>query len=64
MSPTLSAVSGANVVILRTEVASGVFRSRPEQVSQALVDAFGGPAAEPTPVIVLNGNGVPGSASR
>ena len=57
----LSAVSGSNVVTLQAdEVASGVFRSSPEQVSQALVDAFGGPAAEATPVIVLNGNGVPG----
>jgi LytR cell envelope-related transcriptional attenuator len=61
VAEALSAVSGANVVTLQTdEVASGVFRSRPELVSQALVDAFGGPAAEPTPVIVLNGNGVPG----
>jgi hypothetical protein len=29
-------------------------------VSLALVDAFGGPAEEAVPVIVLNGNGVPG----
>ena len=61
VADALSAVSGSNVVTLQTdEVGSGVFRSRPEQVSRALVDAFGGPAAEATPVIVLNGNGVPG----
>jgi hypothetical protein len=61
VADALSAVSGANVVTLQTdEVARGLFRSRPEQVSQALVDAFGGPAADATPVIVLNGNGVPG----
>jgi LytR cell envelope-related transcriptional attenuator len=61
VADALSAVSGVNVVTLQTdEVASSVFHSRPEQVSQALVDAFGGPAAEATPVIVLNGNGVPG----
>ena len=61
VADALSAVSDANVVTLQTdEVASDVSRSRPEQVSQALVDAFGGPASEATPVIVLNGNGVPG----
>ena len=42
------------------EVASGVFRATPEQVTDALVAAFGGPAEEAVPVIVLNGNGVPG----
>jgi LytR cell envelope-related transcriptional attenuator len=57
----LSAISGSNVVTLQTdEVASGVFRASPEHVSQALVDAFGGPGTEATPVIVLNGNGEPG----
>jgi LytR cell envelope-related transcriptional attenuator len=61
VADALSAVSGSNVVTLQTdEVASGVFRSSPEQVAQGLVEAFGGPAAEATPVIVLNGNGVPG----
>lgn len=61
VAEALSAVSGSNVVTLQTDqVASGIFRSSPEQVSQALVDAFGGPATEATPVIVLNGNGVPG----
>ena len=61
VADALSAVSESNVVTLDTdEVASGVFRSSAEQVSRGLVDAFGGPAAEATPVIVLNGNGVPG----
>ena len=61
----LSAVSGPNVVILQTdEVASGVFRASPEHVSQALVDAFGGPGTEATPVIVLNGNGEPGIGEK
>ncbi len=65
VADALSALSGSNVAILRAdEVASGVVRSSPEQVSQALVDAFGGPAAEATPVIVLNGNGVPGIGER
>jgi hypothetical protein len=32
-----------------------------DQVTEALVEAFGGPATEAVPVIVLNGNGVPGS---
>jgi LytR cell envelope-related transcriptional attenuator len=53
--------SGSKVAALEAEeVVSGVFRVRPEQVSQALVDAFGGPAEEAVPVIVLNGNGIPG----
>jgi len=61
VADALSTVSGSNVVTLQTdEIASGVFRTSPEQVSEALVDAFGGPATEATPVIVLNGNGVPG----
>ncbi len=61
VADALSAVSESNVVTLETdEVASGVFRSSAEQVSRGLVDAFGGPATEATPVIVLNGNGVPG----
>jgi hypothetical protein len=65
VADALTAVSGSNVVTLQTdEVASGVFRSSPEQVAQGLVDAFGGPAAEATPVIVLNGNGVPGIGER
>ncbi len=57
----LRAASGAEVVELEAdEVASGVLRATPEQVSGALVEAFGGPAEEAVPVIVLNGNGVPG----
>jgi LytR cell envelope-related transcriptional attenuator len=57
----LGAASGAEVVRLEAEeVASGVLRATPEQVSGALVAAFGGPAEEAVPVIVLNGNGVPG----
>jgi LytR cell envelope-related transcriptional attenuator len=65
VADALSAVSGSNVVTLQAdEVASGVFRSSPEQVSQALVEAFRGPAAEATPVIVLNGNGVPGIGEK
>jgi len=57
----LGAASGAEVVRLEAEeVASGVLRATPEQVSAALVEAFGGPAEESVPVIVLNGNGVPG----
>jgi hypothetical protein len=58
---TLGAASGAEVVRLEAEeVASGVLRATPDQVSGALVAAFGGPAEEAVPVIVLNGNGVPG----
>lgn len=65
VADALSALSGSNIVTLQAdEVARGVVRSSPEQVSQALVDAFGGPAAEATPVIVLNGNGVPGIGER
>ena len=57
----LGAASGAEVVGLEAEeVASGVLRATPDQVSDALVAAFGGPAEEAVPVIVLNGNGVPG----
>jgi len=57
----LGAASGAEVVRLEAEeVASGVLRATPEQVSGALVEAFGGPAEEAVPVIVLNGSGVPG----
>lgn len=57
----LSDASASKVVSLEAEeVASGVFRVSSEQVSQALVDAFGGPAEAAVPVIVLNGNGIPG----
>ena len=57
----LGAASGAEVVRLEAdEVASGVLRATPEQISGALVEAFGGPAEEAVPVIVLNGSGVPG----
>jgi NAD(P)-dependent dehydrogenase (short-subunit alcohol dehydrogenase family) len=37
-----------------------MLRTTPQQVSDALVEAFGGPAVQSVPVIVLNGNGVPG----
>ena len=61
MIRTLGAASGAEVVRLEAEeVASGVLRATPDQVSGALVEAFGGPSEEAVPVIVLNGNGVPG----
>jgi hypothetical protein len=57
----LGDASGGQVVRLDAEeVASGMLRATPEQVSSALVEAFGGPAEEAVPVIVLNGNGVPG----
>lgn len=57
----LSAAAGSNVVTLQAdEVASGILRTSPDQVTEALVEAFGGPATEAVPVIVLNGNGVPG----
>lgn len=57
----LSATEGVRPVLLATqEVQSEVFRSSPEEVSTALVEAFGGPSKEAVPVIVLNGNGVPG----
>ena len=57
----LNAASGGPVVLLPAEeVASGVFQSAPDVVSAALIQAFGGPAQEAVPVIVLNGNGVPG----
>ena len=57
----LNAAAGGPVAVLPAEeVASGVFQSSPEVVSAALVQAFGGPAQEAVPVIVLNGNGVPG----
>ncbi len=57
----LEAASGAQVAALETEeVASGVSRANPEQVTDALVAAFGGPTEDAVPVIVLNGNGVPG----
>ena len=57
----LNSAAGSPVFLLPAdEVASGVFQSSPEVVSAALVQAFGGPAQEAVPVIVLNGNGVPG----
>ena len=57
----LSAAAGSDVTTLQVdEVASGIFRADPGQVSDALVEAFGGPAEEAVPVIVLNGNGIPG----
>ena len=61
VSDVVNTAAGSRVTLLPTqEVASGVFQSSPEAVSAALVDAFGGPAEEAVPVIVLNGNGVPG----
>jgi LytR cell envelope-related transcriptional attenuator len=61
----LRAAAGSSVVQLQLEeLADGVFRPSAEQVTQALVDAFGGPAEEAVPVIVLNGNGVPGIGER
>jgi len=61
----LSAVDGSNVVTLGTdEVAAGVFRASPGQVTDGLVAAFGGPAEAATPVIVLNGNGIPGIGEK
>jgi hypothetical protein len=57
----LSAAAGSNVTTLQADdVASGILRASPDQVTEALVEAFGGPATEAVPVIVLNGNGVPG----
>jgi LytR cell envelope-related transcriptional attenuator len=57
----LEDASGAEVVTLEAEeVASGMLRTTPQQVSDALIEAFGGPAEQAVPVIVLNGNGVPG----
>jgi LytR cell envelope-related transcriptional attenuator len=57
----LREAAGSRVVLLELEeLADGVFRPSAEQLSRALVDAFGGPAEEAVPVIVLNGNGVPG----
>ena len=56
----LAAASGSEVATLQVdEVASGVFRASPERVTDALVEAFGGPAEEAVAVIVLNGNGIP-----
>jgi LytR cell envelope-related transcriptional attenuator len=55
-----AAAGGAVAMLPAEEVASGVFQSSPEAVSAALVEAFGGPAEAAVPVIVLNGNGVPG----
>src|SRR5262249_30429007 len=61
----LSAVEGSNVVTLETdEVGAGVHRANPDQVVQALESAFGGPPEPATPVIVLNGNGIPGIGER
>ena len=62
---TLNAANGSRVVALQVEeVASGVFQAQLQQVSQALVDAFAGPAEDAVSVIVLNGNGVPGIGER
>ncbi|MCI0632904.1 MAG: LytR C-terminal domain-containing protein [Actinobacteria bacterium] len=57
----LDSAAGSRAVVLEVdEVASDVFVASPDQVVRALVDAFGGPAEAAIPVIVLNGNGVPG----
>jgi hypothetical protein len=61
VTQTMNAVAGAGAVLLPAEeAASGIFQSSPEIVSAALVQAFGGPRAPAVPVIVLNGNGIPG----
>jgi len=58
---TLNAAAGGTVSRLRNEeVASGVFQSSPETITATLVKTFGGPAEYAVPVIVLNGNGIPG----
>jgi hypothetical protein len=58
---TLDSAAGSRAVVLAVdEVASDVFVASPDQIVRALVDAFGGPAEAAIPVIVLNGNGVPG----
>jgi hypothetical protein len=58
---TLISAAGSRAVVLDVdEVASGVFVASTDQITRALVDAFGGPAQAAIPVIVLNGNGVPG----
>jgi len=58
---TLNSAAGSRAVVLEVdEVASGVFVASIDQITRALVDAFGGPAEAAIPVIVLNGNGVPG----
>lgn len=58
---TLNGAAGARVTRLpNEEVASGLFQSSPEIVTATLVQTFGGPAEYAVPVIVLNGNGVPG----
>ncbi|MEX2420328.1 MAG: LytR C-terminal domain-containing protein, partial [Actinomycetota bacterium] len=56
----ISAAGSRAVVLQADEVASGVFVASTDQITRALVDAFGGPAEAAIPVIVLNGNGVPG----
>lgn len=57
----LNSAAGSRAVVLEVdEVASDVFVASPDQVVEALVEAFGGPADAAIPVIVLNGNGVPG----
>ncbi len=58
---TLASAAGSRALVLEVdEVADDVFVASPDQVVRALVDAFGGPAEAAIPVIVLNGNGVPG----
>ena len=58
---TLDSAGGSRALVLEVdEVADDVFVASPDQVVRALVDAFGGPAEAAIPVIVLNGNGVPG----
>jgi hypothetical protein len=57
----LNAARASRATLLPSEeVASGVFQASPAMVSAALGTAFGGPTEEAVPVIVLNGNGVPG----
>jgi hypothetical protein len=57
----LEAVQGAPVTVLPSEeAATGIYRSEPEVIRSALVEAFGGPDREVIGTVVLNGSGVPG----
>jgi hypothetical protein len=59
----LSVAAGSNVASLQADGwRAGILRASPDQVTAALFEAFGGPATEAVPVIVFNGNGVPGTA--
>jgi hypothetical protein len=57
----LEALQGAPVTVLPSEeAATGIYRSEPEAIRAALVEAFGGPDREVIGTVVLNGSGVPG----